>query len=282
MRSRSRRPLTAALLCLAVFLVGGRPARVQGQVAIETCEDWVAGAPVRCDAAFPQGVPWLTYVFRGIPAGRYTLQRNSATFTGSPLIVAVGGSVAHFALTNGRRSLLPAEEYTVTLRDQASGRVVAQGRYALTSQSPREALAAWQGKPGNFAVLGAALATWRLNDSGKALEQARAITAAGQWTVGLIFAYTLIYEIAMGGRDYPAAVQAVESLMQARRAAYAARQETVPEQPVEYEWLVRGQVAACRLDAARATLAEGLRAFPNNRGLVALTGQIEKARASCP
>ncbi|HKX19117.1 MAG TPA: hypothetical protein VJT33_13985 [bacterium] len=130
--------------------------------------------------------------------------------------------------------------------------------------------------------MGAALAAWRLNDTGKALEQARTITAAAQWTVGRIFAYSLVYEIAMVGRDYPAAIETVESLMQARKAAYAARQDTVPEQPVEYEWLVRAQIAACRLDAAGATLTNGLRVFPNNRGLVVLTNQIERARANCP
>jgi len=98
----------------------------------------------------------------------------------------------------------------------------------------------------------------------------------------LIFAYSLIYQISMGGPNYPAAIDAVTSLMQARRAAYAVRQATTPTQPVEYEWLVRAQLAACRLDAARASPAEGLQAFPNYRGLSDLTGQVEKSRSSCP
>lgn len=270
------------LLCVALLVVSSEPVRTQGQAAIETCEDWAGGAPVRCGTAFPQGAPWLTYIFRGIPAGRYALQRNSTTFTGSPAIVAVSGPVSHYALTNARRNLLPAGEYTVTLTAQASGRAVGQGTYTLTPQTSREALAAWEGKPGEFAAMAAALAQWRLNDTAKALELTRATTATGQWTVGRIFAYTLTYEIAMGGRDYPTAIEAVESLMQARKAAYAARQDAVAEQPVEYEWLVRAQVAACRLDAARATLTKGLEAFPNNRDLIMLTNQIESARATCP
>ena len=272
----------AVFLCLAVCVVVGMPTGVHGQAAIETCEDWVAGAPVQCGTSFPQGVPWLVYVLRGIPTGRYAIQRNSATFTGTPAVVAGGSPVAHFALSSARRGLLPAEAYTVTLTDQASGQVVAQGRYTLTPQTPREALTVWQGRSGEFAAMGAALAAWRLNDAAKALEQARGVTAAGRWTFGVTFAYSLIYEISMAGRDYPAAIEAVQSLMQARKAAYAARQETLPAQPVEYEWLVRAQVGACRLDAAGATLTEGLQAFPNNRGLVVLTSQIERARPNCP
>ncbi len=57
----------AVFVCIAVCFIVGIPTRAQGQVAIETCEDWAAGAPVRCRAAFPQGVPWLVYVFRGYP-----------------------------------------------------------------------------------------------------------------------------------------------------------------------------------------------------------------------
>lgn len=272
----------AVLGCAALLVVAGAPVHTHGQATIETCEDWAEGAPVRCGTTFAQGAPWLIYVFRGMPAGRYLLQRKSAAFTGSPAIATVSGPVSHFALTNARRNLLPTGEYTVTLTDQASGRAVGQGTYDLTPQTPREALAAWAGKPGEFAAMGVALAAWRLNDPAKALELARATAATGQWTVGRIFAYTLVYEIAMAARDYPAAIEAVQSLMDARKAAYAARQEAAPAQPVEYEWLVRAQIAACRLDAAHATITEGLRAFPNTRALTGLTGQLEKARSTCP
>lgn len=270
------------LACVAMFAFATVPPRARGQAAIETCEDWVGEAAVRCGTAFPQGAPWLTYVFRGIPAGRYALQRDSATFAGTPAIVVVGGTVAHFALTNAGRRVLPAGQYTVTLTDQAAGRTVAEGTYNLTPQTPREALATWHGQAGDFATMGAALAAWRLADAPTALSEARRVVAAGRWTIGLAFAYSLIYEISMAGRDYPGAIEAVESLMRARKAAYDVRQETVPAQPVEYEWLVRAQIAACQLDPARTTLAEGLRAFPNYRGFATLTAQIERARSTCP
>lgn len=274
--------MRVAAVLLVVIAVATLPAGVLGQTAIQTCEDWVAGAPVRCGTMFPQGAPWLEYVFRGVPAGHYAIQRNSATFTGTPAVVAAAGAVVHYALNSARRLPLPAEEYTVTMTDQASGRVVARGMYALTAQTPQEALGAWRAGTSDFDAMGAALAAWRLNDSGGALERARKVTASGRWTIGLTFAYSLIYQISTAGRDYPGAIEAVQSLMQARRAAYAAHQESTPAQPVEYEWLVRAQVAACRLDAARATVAEGLEVFPNYRALADLTSQIEKARSNCP
>jgi hypothetical protein len=270
-----------ALALLCVLLLAAPPLLwpADADPTIRTCQDWGGGAPVGCSDTFPQGAPWLVYDVRGIPPGRYALQRTSQRFTGTALIMT-GADTAY--LTNTDRVPPPAGSYTVTVTDQSSGRVVAQAKYTVTPQTPQEAWTMWQAGHGDFETMGAAVAAWRLDNTPKAVDLSRSLLVPGHWGPGVLTAYSLIYTIAMAERDYATAIDETRALMNARRQAFEAHQTAFATQPLDYVWLGRALVAACRLTEAQSTLTEALRAYPKYDQLVALTGRLENARSTCP
>ena len=123
-------------------------------------------------------------------------------------------------MTTGLRfTLRPAGRYTVMVTNQATRTSVAEVSYTVTPQTPREALDAWGGARGGFEAMGAALAAWRLGDRAKALEVAQTPLSSERFFPDAYNAHKLIYAIAMRDREYARAIDAAQTLIQARQQA---------------------------------------------------------------